>query len=300
METAKQDFLQYLRTEKYYSPYTIQHYARDLSALQQYLNDRQLNWENATEQDMKTWLAHLHRNGLSARSIQRSLSAVRSFYRHFSKKHRKSIHPALAVHAPKAAKKLPEAFQVDSTARLFEVQETDLLSIRDLAMLELTYASGLRLSELTALCLQDIQWEDSLLLLTGKGKKMRSVPFGEKARTALLHWLSFRAQLSTTGDQVFVSQKGKALTPRAVEYRFKKWGAQHGCDLHPHMLRHSFATHLLESSGDLRAVQELLGHSNIATTQIYTHLDFQHLLKVYEEAHPRAKKKEGPDHCSET
>ena len=162
---------------------------------------------------------------------------------------------------------------------------------RDLAMLELTYASGLRLSELCQLKLQDISWGDQQLRVLGKGNKTRLIPFGTQAKNTLQTWLSQRETfLKGPNEFVFISKKGLPLSPRAIEYRFKKWGIEHGIHLHPHMLRHSFATHLLESSGDLRAVQELLGHSDIQTTQIYTHLDFQHLLKVYENAHPRAQK----------
>jgi integrase/recombinase XerC len=171
-------------------------------------------------------------------------------------------------------------------------EQQDQLTVRDLAMLELTYASGLRLSELCQLKLQDISWDDQQLRILGKGNKTRIVPFGSQAKQALLAWLSEREHLPNNNNHfVFLSKTGTPISPRAAQYRFQKWGLAHGIALHPHMLRHSFATHLLESSGDLRAVQDLLGHSDIKTTQIYTHLDFQHLLKVYETAHPRARTK---------
>ncbi len=231
----------------------------------------------------------LHGRGLSGLSIQRMLSAVRSFYRFLQMQNRVLDNPCFSLKAPKTVKKLPEALQVDATGHLLMSLQDDEWSVRDLAMLELTYASGLRLSELCQLKLSDISWDDMMIRSTGKGQKTRMIPFGKKAKLALNAWLAQREQLlQVETDFVFAGKKGRPLTPRAIQYRFKKWGREHGMDLHPHMLRHSFATHLLESSGDLRAVQELLGHSDISTTQVYTHLDFQHLLKVYENAHPRA------------
>jgi integrase/recombinase XerC len=248
-----------------------------------------LNFAQLDSRTLKGWLAHLHGRGLSGMSIQRMLSTVRSFYYFLEKQGQVADNPAVSLKAPKTAKKLPEALQVDAMGSLLRAQQEDQWNVRDLAMLELTYASVLRLSELCQLKLSHISWSENMIRSTGKGQKTRMVPFGTKAKEALNAWLLEREQfLRAESDYVFVGKSGHPLTPRAVQYRFKKWGQAQGMNLHPHMLRHSFATHLLESSGDLRAVQELLGHSDISTTQIYTHLDFQHLLKVYESAHPRA------------
>ncbi len=282
-------FINELYAEKHYSPHTLKNYERDLQQLQQYLAKQHLDFTHLDPRALKGWLAHLHGRGLSGMSIQRMLSTVRSFYRFLQQQGQVADNPAVSLRAPKTLKKLPEALQVDATGHLLTSLQEDEWSVRDLAMLELTYASGLRLSELCQLKLSDISRDDNMLRTTGKGQKMRMIPFGSKAKLALNAWLDEREQrLKLETDFVFAGKQGRPLTPRAVQYRFKKWGRDHGIDLHPHMLRHSFATHLLESSGDLRAVQELLGHSDISTTQVYTHLDFQHLLKVYENAHPRA------------
>ena len=283
-------FINYLFAERHYSEHTRKNYQRDLELLFQYLQPYAIVWENVTAKNLQAWLAKLHNQGLGANSMRRMLASVRSFYRFLNKTGFCSNNPALEVKSPKLPKRLPEALHVDATgAMLNQVQEEGPLAIRDQAMLELTYSSGLRLSELCDLKLQDISWGEQLLTVTGKGQKTRIIPFGDLARKALAAWLQARPEFaSSTSPHVFVSKRGTAISPRAVEYRFKAFGNKNGTDLHPHMLRHSFATHLLESSGDLRAVQELLGHSNISTTEIYTHLDFQHLLKVYENAHPRA------------
>lgn len=292
------DFIAYLFTQRHYSAHTLKSYQRDLQTLHDYLKEGVRfpspevdGPQTINERHIKGWLAQLHSQGLSSRSIHRMLSATRSFYTYLMKTKVISDNPTLGVKAPKAIKKLPEALHVDATAPLFEITENTLLTSRDLAMLELTYSSGLRLSELCHLQFSDVDWSDGLLNIMGKGQKTRRVPFGKKAADALSKWLIDReALLKSPSDFIFIGKSGQPLSSRAVEYRFKKWGLTHGIMLHPHMLRHSFATHLLESSQDLRAVQELLGHSDISTTQVYTHLDFQHLLKVYETAHPRAKR----------
>ncbi len=291
MNDPMQLFIEYLFSEKNYSPHTLKNYQSDLTSLKTYAQSQNLHWPNLESQHIKSWLSQLHGKGLSASSLHRMLSATRSFYRFLHKNNPLTQDPTESISAPKAAKRLPSALHVDRMDNLLQAENADEFSARDLAMLELTYASGLRLSELCQLKLQDISWSDQQLRITGKGNKTRIVPFGTQAKNALNVWLAQRQNLlKSTTDFVFLSNKGTPLTPRAVEYRFKKWGIEHGIELHPHMLRHSFATHLLESSGDLRAVQDLLGHSDIQTTQIYTHLDFQHLLKVYENAHPRAQK----------
>ncbi|MCX7123265.1 MAG: tyrosine recombinase XerC [Gammaproteobacteria bacterium] len=289
MNQSLPEFIDYLFTEKHYALNTIKNYQSDLESLYRYAESQNLSDQTLEPQQIKAWLSQLHGKGLSARSLQRMLSAARSFYRFLHEK-KGIINPTESIRAPKAAKKLPIALHVDSIDYLMQAEHEDELSIRDLAMLELTYASGLRLSELCQLKLQDISWSDQQLRILGKGNKTRLVPFGKQSKNALNAWLTQREiRLKKPNDYVFLSHKGIPLTARAVEYRFKKWGVEHGIELHPHMLRHSFATHLLESSGDLRAVQDLLGHRDIQTTQIYTHLDFQHLLATYEKAHPRAK-----------
>lgn len=293
MQSQIDQFISYLYAEKHYSEHTLKNYQRDLSLLANYLETYHLDWAAVTSKHLRSWLANLNQHRLSANSIRRMISSVRSFYHFLMKQGIVKDNPALEVKPPKLPKRLPEALHVDVTsAMLNDKSEDGDLIIRDSAMLELTYSSGLRLSELCNLKLQDISWGEQMLTVLGKGQKTRIVPFGDVARDAIEAWLKIRPQfLKDDCPYLFLSKRGTRLSPRNVEYRFKNFGLKSGVDLHPHMLRHSFATHILESSGDLRAVQELLGHSDISTTEIYTHLDFQHLLKVYENAHPRAKAK---------
>lgn len=291
----KQDierFLEYLLSEKHYSPHTHQAYQQDLANCLTFLESRNIaSWQAVEPRVIQVWLAYGRERNLSAKSLQRMLSSVRSFYQFLVKEGCVSKNPAIQLRAPKAERRLPEALQIEEASFLLDQKEQDPLESRDIAMLELAYASGLRLSELTQLQLTDINWQEQTLRITGKGKKTRLVPFGKIARAKLDTWLSLRPSfLKAEHSFVFIGKNGKPLTPRAVEQRFARWGELHGIKLHPHQFRHSFASHLLQSSGDLRAVQELLGHSDISTTQVYTHLDFQNLLKVYENAHPRAKK----------
>jgi integrase/recombinase XerC len=292
MQAMLTQFLDYLFAEKHYSAHTRAAYQRDLEACLAFLADRNINaWDKVDNKVLQVWLAYGRERNLAAKSLQRMLSSVRSFYQFLLKEGKVTHNPAVNLRAPKAERRLPDALQVEEISFLLNQKGQDALDTRDLAMLELTYASGLRLSELTGLQLTDVDWNEATLRIHGKGNKTRLVPFGKIARERLEAWLKLRATfLKGNHAFVFVGKNGKALTPRAVEQRFARWGEQHGIKLHPHQLRHSFATHLLQSSGDLRAVQELLGHSDISTTQVYTHLDFQNLLKVYEAAHPRAKK----------
>lgn len=292
LEESIDNFISYLYAEKHYSEHTLKNYQRDLSLLAKYLETYHLDWNSLNPKHLRSWLASLHQKGLGANSIRRMIASVRSFYRYLMKENLAQDNPGIGIKPPKLPKRLPKSLQVDTTSALLnDTDHDDDLQIRDTAMVELTYSSGLRLSELCNLSLQDISWTEQLLTVKGKGQKTRIVPFGDVAREALDAWLKIRELFVKEGvTEVFISKRGTKLSPRNVEYRFKAFGLKSGLDLHPHMLRHSFATHLLESSGDLRAVQELLGHSNISTTEIYTHLDFQHLLKVYENAHPRAKK----------
>lgn len=292
MQQEITQFLDYLFAQKHYSEHTQNAYARDLEDCVKFLETRNItSWENVDAKVLKIWLAHGRERNLAPKSLQRMLSSIRSFYQFLMKEQKATINPATNLRAPKSERRLPNALQVEEAGFLLNQQDDDPLTIRDLAMIELTYASGLRLSEVTNLQLAEIDWSEQTLRITGKGNKTRLVPFGKTARTRLEAWLNIRPSfLRGEHNIVFVGKTGKPLTPRAVEQRFARFGESCGMKLHPHQLRHSFATHLLQSSGDLRAVQELLGHSDISTTQVYTHLDFQNLLKTYESAHPRAKK----------
>ena len=287
-------FLHYLRTERQTSPHTIDSYARDLARLLAFATAEGLgDWSRLTPAQLRAWVARLHRRGLAGRSIQRWLSATRSFYRYLLREAVVAHNPASAVSAPKAARRLPKVLSADEAARLVAVEGDDPMVRRDRALLELFYSSGLRLAELIGLDLGDLDLAEGLVRVTGKGAKTRIVPVGGPARAALAQWLDERAQLvAPQTSAVFVDASGARVKARAVQRCIALWARRQGLSrpVHPHMLRHSFATHLLESSGDLRAVQELLGHANISTTQVYTHLDFQHLARVYDAAHPRAKR----------
>ena len=283
-----------LRDERRLSPHTVAAYRRDLSRLVDQMRKREVtHWSAVTPAMVRAHVAGRHRAGLAPRSLARELSSLRAFFRHLQAEGVMADNPAQGVSAPRAPKRLPRALDVDATAALMETQGEDALALRDTAMLELFYSSGLRLGELVALDLSRLDLSEGLVQVQGKGRKTRRVPVGRKAREALLLWLEARRALAGPGETaVFVSQRGRRLSARAVQLRVQQRArsAAPGTGLHPHMLRHSFASHLLESSGDLRAVQELLGHADIATTQVYTHLDFQHLSKVYDRAHPRARR----------
>jgi len=296
--TALQDveaFLHKLKFERQYSVHTLDNYARDLRQFieSQPANDR-LDWSAIDSRDIQAFIAHRHRNGISARTIQRELSALRSFFNFLIIENRLKNNPASDVQAPKVARKLPKTLDADQLQHYLDIDDNSFLATRDRTMIEVLYSSGLRLAELIGLNLHDLDLQQGLVSVTGKGRKTRRVPLGSKAIAALQDWLKQRAQLPAVDEAaVFVNQKGQRLSARSVQSRLRHWAQKQAMPshVHPHMLRHSFASHILESSGDLRAVQELLGHSDISTTQIYTHLDFQHLAKVYDQAHPRAKKK---------
>ena len=288
-------FLAYLSNEKRYSKHTCQAYSRDLAVFLAFVENSELkNWQKVSAQDIRSFVASLNREGQSPKSIQRKLSTVRSFYRYLMREGMVKNNPAEGIKTPKVGKKLPNVLDVDQVLSLLKPQQDDILSIRDLAILELFYGCGLRLSELANLDIKDVDYHDDVVRVTGKGSKTRLVPLGKHAKQALNAWLKKRS-LWGNPDQLalFLSQRGSRLANRSIQARLKYWGDKCGLGsaLHPHRLRHSFASHLLESSGDIRAVQELLGHANLSTTQIYTHLDFQHLAQVYDKAHPRAKKK---------
>jgi len=306
-------FREYLRFERRFSTHTDSAYARDLASLVTYCDREGLaDWSALTSHIIRRYAARQHACGLGPRSVQRRLSAVRSFYRFLIRESlpRRGPHgtveycedPAVAtlrsnpgddVRAPKAARKLPHTLGVDQMTRLLEIQPDDRFATRDRAIMELLYSSGLRLAELVGLDVDSLL-SDRTVRVTGKGRKERIVPVGSKATAALERWLAQRGSVARAGEQaLFVGRNGRRLGARAVQLRVAHWARVQGLDVpvHPHMFRHSFATHVLESSQELRGVQEMLGHASIATTQIYTHLDFQHLSRIYEASHPRARRK---------
>ncbi|WP_024870257.1 tyrosine recombinase XerC [Pseudoxanthomonas suwonensis] len=287
-------FLEHLRVERAVSPHTLDAYRRDLEALDGFAQQQGVAEPARLDAArLREFVAAEHRRGLSPKSLQRRLSACRSYYAWLLRNGVIPASPAAGLRAPKAPRKLPQVLDVDEALRLVEVPTDAPLGLRDRALLELFYSSGLRLSELCALRWRDLQLDAGLVTVLGKGSKQRSVPVGSHARRALGEW---RASTGAgEGDFVFPGRGGGPISQRAVQIRIRQLAARQGLfkNVHPHMLRHSFASHVLESSGDLRGVQELLGHADIATTQIYTHLDFQHLSKVYDAAHPRAKRKSG-------
>ena len=286
----------HLRSERQVSIHTLDAYRRDLIKVVEFCEKEGLaTWQALDIQQLRRLIARQHQQGQSSRSLARLLSAVRGLYRYLNREGVCSHDPANGLAPPKGERRLPKTLDTDRALQLLEgAVEDDFLAHRDQAILELFYSSGLRLSELTSLNLEQLDLADGLVQVHGKGSKTRVLPVGRKARAALEQWLALRAMSNPIDDAVFVSQQGRRLGPRAIQVRVKAAGERElGQNLHPHMLRLSFASHLLESSEDLRAVQEMLGHADIATTQIYTHLDFQHLATVYDSAHPRAKRKGG-------
>jgi integrase/recombinase XerC len=277
------------------SAHTRDAYARDLRAFLEHLAAEGTDsWDAVDVHCVRRYVAAAHRRGLGGRSIARRLSALRALYRDLVRRGRAADNPAADVRAPKSPRRLPRALDVDQVTTLIEQQGEGPLGLRDRAMWELLYSSGLRVSELTALDLGDLDRGACEARVLGKGRKQRIVPIGRHALTALEAWLAVRGELAHADARAaFVARHGGRMTPRSVQQRLVAWARRHGIDahVHPHVLRHSFASHLLESSGDLRAVQELLGHADISTTQVYTHLDFQHLARVYDAAHPRARRR---------
>lgn len=292
-------FLTKLRTERRLSPHTLKNYQRDLNNLIRFCDQHEVaDWQALTEMNIRQYVSLRHRKGISGKTLQRELSAFRSCFRYLLGEGVLTFNPAAEVQAPKSSRKLPDTLDVDKVRRLIEINGDDPLTLRDRAILELFYSSGLRLSELINLNLSNIDIADATVQVTGKGNKTRRVPIGRHAVAALEQWLPARQLFVQTGEYaIFINRQGKRLSQRSVQKRIKEWALKQGIDVrvYPHLLRHSFASHVLESSQDLRAVQELLGHADISTTQIYTHLDFQHLAQVYDNAHPRAKKKSEQD-----
>lgn len=293
MHELLDDYLDFLHFERGLSEHTRNNYQRDIAQLlQQYPQDL----KKLTPQHIRRSIASLHSQGLSGRSIARMLSSWRGFFNYLVLHHQFPANPAVGLRAPKSPKTLPHALSIEQTSKLVELEGNDPLVVRDRAMLELFYSSGLRLSELVGLNLDRLDLQEGVVTVIGKGNKTRMVPLGSKASQALHDWLAIRPMWLTkhpTETAVFVSQHGRRIHGRTVQMRIHDWAIKQGLHnhVHPHMLRHSFASHVLQSSGDLRAVQEMLGHANISTTQVYTHLDFQHLSKIYDAAHPRARKK---------
>ena len=288
-------FLDYLHYERRLSPRTLDGYRHDIAEFLSWLREQAgIDWAHTDSQHVRNYAASRHRQGLSPKSLQRHLSAIRTWFRYLLREGRVSINPAEGVRAPRVSRRLPHTLDADQLDHLMQLPGDAPLDHRDRAIMELFYSSGLRLAELVGLNVSDTQSSDGLLQVTGKGNKTRRLPVGRFAREALEIWLTVRPQLAKSGETaLFVSQRGTRLSARSVESRLRQRAIEQGMPthVHPHMLRHSFASHVLESSGDLRAVQELLGHADISTTQVYTHLDFQHLAQVYDQAHPRAKRK---------
>jgi integrase/recombinase XerC len=293
--TQIDSYLSHLSKERRLSPHTATNYARDLRALADFAERASVaHWKSVDSQHVRVFAARAHAGGLGPRSVQRRLSAVRGFFNYLLRERVVRSNPALDVRAPKAAKRLPGTLDVDQINQLLDIPPEDALAVRDKAIMELFYSSGLRLDELVSLDIAHLDLADRTVRVLGKGRKTRVVPVGKHALDAIARWLKERATLAATGEQaLFVGARGERLGARAIQKRIAGWARQQGLGrhVHPHLFRHSFATHLLESSQDLRGVQELLGHANISTTQVYTHLDFQHLAKIYDETHPRARRK---------
>ena len=295
-EADIQAFLDYLQFERRYSPHTWENYQRDLLQFSQWLTNhsdvKSLN--EVTEFSVRQWISQMHREGLKSRSLQRKLSSLRSYYQYQIKHKHITLNPAIDVRAPRDSKPLPKTLDLEQVTQLLNIEGDDFISVRDKAIIELFYSSGLRLAELAGLQLADIDLEAALVTVTGKGNKTRIIPIGSKAIEALRNWLVHRALANRKQvDGLFLSRQGSAISHRNIQLRMNHWQKKQGItqSIHPHKLRHSFASHLLQSSGDLRAVQEFLGHSDISSTQVYTHLDYQHLASVYDKAHPRARGK---------
>ena len=288
------EYLNFLNFERGLSPLTRENYARDIQQLLVLSDGTAL--DSLQTAQIRRYIASLHGKGLGGKSIARMLSSWRGFFDYLMQRHGYPNNPAKGLRAPKSAKTLPQALSIEQAIKLVDINSDDLLSARDHAILELFYSSGLRLSELIHLNMNQIDFTEGTVTVTGKGNKTRIVPLGNHAIVAIQQWLKLRQNLVHQQPEqkaIFIGKQGRRMSARNIQYRLKAWAVKQGLNssVHPHMLRHSFASHVLQSSGDLRAVQEMLGHANISTTQVYTHLDYQHLSKVYDSAHPRAKKK---------
>ena len=293
LQEAADRFLRYLKVERQLSPHTLLNYGRQLAALIQLAGEMKLqSWQQCDAAAVRSFAVRSRRAGLEASSLALRLSALRSFFDWLVGQGELPANPAKGISTPKAPRHLPKNIDVDDVNRLLDIDINDPLAVRDRAMLEVMYGAGLRLSELVNIDCKHLDLDSGEVWVTGKGSKERRLPMGRSAVQWLAHWLNLRELFGPDDDALFLSKLGKRISARNVQKRFAEWGIRQGLNshVHPHKLRHSFATHMLESSGDLRAVQELLGHANLSTTQIYTHLDFQHLASVYDTAHPRAKR----------
>ncbi len=289
-------YRRHLSDEKQYSPLTVSAYLRDLRAFVGWLSesDHTISLLQVKTRHVRTWLSKLHHAGLAVKTMQRKLSSVRRFYHWLLREDYVRANPVTGLSPLPGQRHLPETLTAEQIDFLLVVQPENPLEFRDCAMLELFYSSGLRLSELVGLDLNDLDLQQGIVRVLGKGNKQRDLPVGRQAIKALNAWLTVRSELCGAEEPaLFVSQQRRRISPRNVQLRLEHWQRERGLSqkIHPHKLRHSFASHMLESSGDLRAVQELLGHADISTTQIYTHLDFQHLANVYDQAHPKARRK---------
>jgi len=284
-------YINYISDVKNLSQNTSSSYARDLYKLSKYLKSININHYNQIDDGTcSAWLGSLYALEQNPRSIQRHLSSAKGFFKFLKKNLLIESSPFELVTAPKAANYLPEVLSPEDVSQLLNFKPSDSLEIRDLSIIELMYSSGLRVSEAANVNLDDFEEEKSFLRVFGKGSKTRLVPIGRYAKDAIENWIIERAKFSNESNALFINLKGTRLTVRSIQLRLKRMATKQGLPpVHPHMLRHSFATHMLESSGDLRTIQELLGHSSLSTTQIYTKLDYQHLVKIYDESHPRAK-----------
>lgn len=285
------EYLTYLKKERRLSPHTVKNYSRDLQLLNLEFSDC---LADITTHDIRRLVATLHARGRGGKTLSRALSAWRGYFNFLIERKGHKHNPCLGIRAPKKDKRLPKALSPDEISQLLETEEADEKGIRDQAMFELCYSSGLRLSELASVTMRDLDLDDGTIRVTGKGNKTRIVPVGKKANTAIRRWIQVRKNLNKPiSNLLFPNKNNQPLSSRTIQYRLTQWTKKQGLgqNVHPHMLRHSFASHLLQSSGDLRAVQEMLGHASISTTQVYTHLDWQHLAKIYDQSHPRAKRK---------
>jgi len=291
-ESEVASFIDYLKVVKNFSEHTTKNYKRDLDKFIRFLSDNSTSLEKCDEQDIRLFVNQERRKGLSPRSIQRVLSSCRSFFNYLVEHKGFEKNHAQNISSPKSSKSLPKALDADLIQKLLNFKPKTELETRDKAIAELFYSSGLRLSELQGIDIGDISIKERTCRVVGKGNKTRDLPVGRQAVKSLRDWILIREKYSTESDlAIFINKQGKRLSNRSIQARLKKLSTERGLPaVHPHMLRHSFASHILESSGDLRAVQEMLGHADIGTTEIYTKLDFQHLSKVYDKAHPRAKK----------
>jgi integrase/recombinase XerC len=291
---ALQQLDDFMRSVQHLSPHTRSAYRRDLEALREFCESEGVErWSKLDGARLGAFVARRHRRGIGGRSLRRNLSSVRAFYRYLNRNGLAPANPAVGLVTPKTPRRLPRALDVDQAGQLMNVPGDEPLALRDRALLELMYSCGLRLAETAALDAEDVDWSEGTVTVLGKGRKARKVPVGRHAASALKAWLAIRAGIARAGETaLFISSRGERISRRSIQQRLRQWAVRLGLPVHvhPHMLRHSFATHVLESSGDLRAVQELLGHSDISTTQVYTHLDFQHLARVYDKAHPRARR----------